>query len=59
MKDTFMVTDCQSRDGGKALQVRPSNLKAIEQRASEEKELKTPFIQHRVGERPALGIVGG
>lgn len=54
-----MVTDCQSRDGGKALQVRPSNLKAIEQRASEEKELKTPFIQHRVGERPALGILGG
>jgi hypothetical protein len=53
-----MVTGCQSRDGGKELQDRSRNLKAFGQRASEEKELKTPLIQHRLGERPALGIPG-
>lgn len=55
LKDTLMVTDCQSRDRGKELQVRPRNVKAFGQRASEEKE----FIQHRLGESPALGIPGG
>lgn len=58
MRDTFMASDCQSRDGGKEVQVRSRNLKAFGQRASEKKELKTPLVQHRLGERPALGIPG-